>query len=72
MNCFKYIDIFIPVDFQLGLKIGCMGLLATKHILVRPKLKNTLFALYRPYFFGLGRSVGKMFYFFQAISPIKR
>ena len=33
-----------------------------------PKLKNNLFALYRPYLFGLGRSVGKMFYFFQALS----
>jgi len=33
-----------------------------------PKLKISLFALYRPYIFGLGRSVGKMFYFFQALS----
>ena len=32
---------------------------------LRPKLKNTLFALYRPYFFVLGRSVGKMFFFKQ-------
>jgi len=38
----------------------------------RPKLKNTLFALYRPYIFGLGRSVGKMFYFFSKHYPSKR
>jgi len=43
-----------------------------KILTLGPKLKHALFALYRPLIFGLGRSVGKMYYFFFKHSHSKR
>ena len=50
---------------------ACFCVVPPVRFFIRPKLKNTLFALYRPYIFGQGRSVGKMFYFFKHY-PSKR